>query len=91
MVQEKDILLERVDEVLLQRDENINLSLVVSVASTIMVVLFLFVPKIYLSNNIYKTSVDINTLKSKYLSLKNENNILKRKISLLKFHNGVTH
>ncbi len=91
MVQEKDILLEKVDEVLLQRDENINLSLVVSVASTIMMVLFLFVPKIYLSNNIYKTSVDINTLKSKYLSLKNENNILKRKISLLKFHNGVTH
>ena len=56
-----------------------------------MLALFLFVPKIYLSNNIYKTSVSIDKLKKEFLSLKNENDILKNKIAKIKYKNGVTH
>jgi len=88
---EKELLLDSVSEVLISKDNNITFSLTITVLSVIMLVLFLFVPKIYLSNNIYKNSVEIEKLKKEYLSLKNENSILKDKISILKYRNGVTH
>jgi len=88
---EKELLLSGVDEVLIAKDENVTLSFVITIVSVIMIILFLFVPKIYLSNNIYKTSVQIEQLKKDYLSLKDENNILKNKIAILKYRNGVTH
>jgi len=91
IAREKDVLLNSIDEVLFEKDQNITLSLAVSMCAVILFVLFLFVPKIYLSNNIYKQSVSINDLESEYLSLKNENYILKSKIDKLKFKNGVTH
>jgi cell division protein FtsB len=88
---EKELLLDSVSEVLISKDNNITFSLTITVLSVIMLVLFLFVPKIYLSNNIYKNSVQIEKLKKEYLSLKNENSILKDKIVILKYRNGVTH
>ena len=89
--EEKEILLKEVDELLISKDYNITLSLVLSVTAAILVVLFLFIPKVYLSNNIYKTSIKIEKLKKEYLSLKNENEILKNKIVILKYKNGVSH
>jgi len=91
MKTEKEILLSEVNEVLIQKDENVTMSFVIAVVSGIMLILFLFVPKVYLSNNIYKTSVKIESLKLNYLSLKDENKILKSKIARLKYKNGVTH
>jgi cell division protein FtsL len=88
---EKELLLSEVSEVLISKDENVTLSFVISIVSVIMIVLFLFVPKIYISNNIYQTSIEIEKLKKDYLSLKDENNILKNKIATLKYKNGVTH
>jgi cell division protein FtsB len=88
---EKEVLLDSVNEVLFHKDENITISLVISVIMVVMVVLFLFVPKIYLSNNIYKISVSIENLRSSYFSLKNENEILNKKIAKIKYKNGVTH
>jgi hypothetical protein len=88
---ERELLLGGVSEVLLLRDNNITISLAITITSLIMLVLFLFVPKIYLSNNIYETSIQIDSLKKEYLSLRNENYILKSKISVLKYKNGVTH
>jgi len=90
-ITEKNHLLEEVSEVLIHKDENVTISLVLSIVSIIMLVLFLFVPKIYLSNNIYKTSVSIDKLKMEFLSLKNENEILNNKIAKIKYKNGVTH
>jgi len=88
---EKELLLEEVEKILIVKDENVTLSLTIAIVSAIMLVLFLFVPKIYLSNNIYKNSVQIEQLKKEYLSLENENSILKDKIAILKYKNGVTH
>lgn len=87
---EKETLVKEVDKVLV-KDDSINLSLIVVVAISIMIVMFLFIPKIYLSNSIYKESLKINHLKVQYYSLLNENKILKEKIEKLKFKNGVTH
>ena len=88
---ERELLLSEVSEVLIQRDENVTISFVITIVTGIMLILFLFVPKIYLSNNIYKESIQIEKLQKDYLSLKDENKILNNKIAILKYKNGVTH
>ena len=88
---ERELLLEGVDELLIAKDENITLSLVIGVVGIVLFILFLFVPKIYFSNNIYNNSVQIRQLKKEYLSLMDENKILKNKIAILKYKIGVTH
>ena len=88
---EKELLLSKVQEVLIQKDENVTLSLVLGVVAVLTIVLFLFIPKIYLANNIYTASVDIEKLNYQYYSLKDENNILKNKIAKLRYKNGVNH
>jgi cell division protein FtsB len=88
---EKEVLLDSVEHVFLEKDENITLGLAISLGAVIFFILFLFVPKIYLSNNIYRESIQIDKLQKEYLSLSNENSILKSKIDKLKYQNGVTH
>jgi len=88
---EKGILLDSLENVFLEKDQNITISLALSVVAVVFFVFFLFVPKIYLSNNIYKQSTMISRLQEEYLSLYNENEILKSKIGKLKFKNGVNH
>jgi len=88
---ERELLLSEVNEVLIQRDENVTISFVITIVTGIMLILFLFLPKIYLSNNIYKNSIQIEKLYKDYLSLQDENKILKLKIAQLKYKNGVTH
>ena len=88
---EKEILLDSLENVFLEKDQNITIGLALSVVAVVFFVFFLFVPKIYLSNNIYKQSTMISRLQEEYLSLYNENEILKSKIGKLKFKNGVNH
>jgi cell division protein FtsL len=52
--------------------------------------LFLSIPKIYLSNNIYYVSKDINQLYSHYMSLKEENKFLIQQLEDAKFKNQIT-
>jgi cell division protein FtsB len=91
IINEKEILLNSLENVFLEKDENITVSLALTLSAVIFFVLFLFIPKIYLSNNIYKESIQIERLQKNYLSLSNENSILKSKIDKLKYQNGVTH
>ena len=42
------------------------------------IILLLIIPKIYISNNIYYTSVEINGLKKKYNKLSQENRLLQK-------------
>lgn len=51
--------------------------------------LFLYVPKIYLRNNIYYTSKDINRLYSHYISLQEENRFLAQQLEDMKFKNQI--
>jgi len=88
---ERELLLQGVDEFFIAKDESVTLSLVITIVGVIIFILFLFVPKIYFSNNIYSNSVQIQQLKKEYLSLMDENKILKNKIAILKYKNGVTH
>ena len=88
---EKTLLLESIQEILIHKDENVTISLLLTVVAVLTIVLFLFVPKIYLANNIYTNSVDIEKLNYEYYSLKDENIILKNKIAKLRYKNGVSH
>jgi hypothetical protein len=54
------------------------------------VILLLFIPKIFLINNIYYVSKDINKLYIKYMLLKYENKLLTQKNRDIKFKNQVT-
>ncbi len=51
--------------------------------------LFLFIPKIYFTNNIYYISKDINKLYAHYISLKEENKFLAQQLEDMKFKNQV--
>ena len=52
--------------------------------------LVVFIPKIYLRNNIYYVSKDINKLYSHYISLKEENKFLKQQLEDAKFKNQIS-
>ncbi len=82
---EKDILLEEIEEAI--EEKNLSFTLIKNVVYVIIFSLFLLVPKIYISNNIYFYSVKINKLLNEYYSLQAENSILESKIEKLKFKN----
>lgn len=70
----------------------INLSAkkaILIVLSITVVVLALFIPKIYLRNNIYYVSRDINILYADYISLKEENRFLQQQLEDMKFKNQI--
>ncbi|HIP12966.1 MAG TPA: hypothetical protein EYG97_04720 [Arcobacter sp.] len=52
--------------------------------------LVVFIPKIYLRNNIYYVSKDINRLYSHYISLKEENKFLQQQLEDAKFKNQIS-
>ena len=87
---EKEILLDSIEQ-MIEVDRSVSITFFISVIASIFIALFLFLPKIYLANSLYSASIQIEEMKTEYLSLKNENEILKSKIALLKFKNGVTH
>lgn len=59
------------------------------VLSTLIISLALFFPKIYLANNIYYISKDINKLYANYISLKEENRFLQQQLEDMKFKNQI--
>lgn len=60
--------------------------LVVTILSMVIVLLLIF-PKIYIASNIYFESVEIERLKKEYTILSEENKILTQKIEEKKFSN----
>jgi cell division protein FtsL len=59
------------------------------VLSILIISLVLFFPKIYLANNIYYVSKDINKLYANYVSLKEENRFLQQQLEDMKFKNQI--
>lgn len=59
------------------------------VFSTLILALILFFPKMFLANNIYYVSKDINKLYAHYISLKEENKFLAQQLEDMKFKNQI--
>lgn len=51
--------------------------------------LVLYIPQIYIQNNIYYVSKDINKLYAHYISLKEENKFLVQQLEDMKFKNQI--
>ena len=64
-----------------------SLLLVILILFTVLALLF---PKVYLRNNIYYVSKDINKLYAHYISLKEENRFLSQQLEDMKFKNQIT-
>ena len=63
-------------------------SLLIALGS-LLLALILFFPKIFLTNNIYYVSKDINKLYAHYISLKEENKFLAQQLEDMKFKNQI--
>ncbi|WP_419769674.1 MAG: hypothetical protein ACNI3C_10105 [Candidatus Marinarcus sp.] len=59
------------------------------VFAVLSIVLALYFPKIYLKNNIYYVSKDINIIYADYISLKEENRFLQQQLEDMKFKNQI--
>ena len=59
------------------------------VFGALFIALLLYFPKIYIKNNIYYTSKDINKLYAHYISLKEENRFLVQQLEDMKFKNQI--
>ncbi|RXK14182.1 hypothetical protein CP965_01675 [Halarcobacter mediterraneus] len=64
-------------------------SSILIVLCTLFFSLVLFFPKIFLANNIYYVSKDINKLYAHYTSLKEENKFLAQQLEDMKFKNQI--
>ncbi len=82
---EKSVLLEKVTPHI--QTGSISVSIIKNVIVVIAFAFALFLPKIYISSQIYLTSVQINKKLNEYYSLKAENSILLSKIEKIKFKN----
>ncbi|MGM0519045.1 MAG: hypothetical protein ACQERD_05330 [Campylobacterota bacterium] len=59
------------------------------VLSILLLALALYFPKIYLRNNIYYISKDVNKLYAHYISLQEENRFLSQQLEDMKFKNQI--
>lgn len=59
------------------------------VLTLLTIALVLYVPKIYLRNNIYYISKDINKIYAHYISLQEENKFLSQQLEDMKFKNQI--
>ena len=85
---EKQELLDSIEE-LEERHSQISFGTFVMVILTVLLVLALFVPKIYIANQIYYKSRNINKLLDDYEILKEENRLLNQKLEKLRFKTQV--
>ena len=82
---EKSVLLEEVTPHI--QTHSISISIIKNLILAIAFAFALFLPKIYISSQIYLSSVKINKKLNEYYSLKAENSILLSKIEKIKFKN----
>jgi len=87
-INDKNQLLDQIDEEI-KREKNLDFRLLITVFLTILVGLLVILPKIYIKNEIYYTSREINKLSSEYSVLLEENRFLRQKVEYIKFKNQV--
>ena len=86
---EKEVLLQEVSSVI--ELESISISFIRNVVIAIAVSLVMLLPKVYISNEVYLTSIRIGRLLNQYYSLKAEQTILSSKLEEIKFKNRLNY
>lgn len=72
-----------------RREKNLDFKFLLLVYLSIAVAFLIVLPKIYIKNQIYYISRDINKLYSEYSILKEENIHLKQKLESIRFKNQI--
>ncbi|WP_458699476.1 hypothetical protein ACKGJI_06490 [Sulfurospirillum sp. 1307] len=72
-----------------KREKNLDFKFLFLVYLSLFVAFLIVLPKIYIKNQIYYISRDINRLHSEYSTLKEENRYLKQKLDSIRFKNQV--
>jgi len=72
-----------------KKDKNLDFKFLLLVYLSLAVAFSIILPKIYIKNQIYYISRDINKLYSNYSILKEENRYLKQKLESIRFKNQV--
>ncbi len=72
-----------------KREKNISFGSLIWTYIVVFFVLLFLLPKIYISNQIYYISKDINKKYHKYTALREENRFLKKKIEQLQYQNQI--
>ena len=85
---EKQELLKEYDEIEFS-ERNLSFSTLLIAYLLIALGLLVFLPKVYIKNEIYYTSRDINKLYREYSTQKEENKALKKKIEYLKYKTDI--
>ncbi len=88
MTQDKQELLDSIQD-LGESQREISIGTFVLIILIVLLVLALFVPKIYLANQIYYKSRTINKLLDDYEILKEENRLLNQKLEKIRFKTQV--
>ena len=76
-------------ELVINKNRGLNATYVFTVLFSIIFVLALIFPKIYIQQQIYFISRDITKLKSEYDILKEENKFISRSVETIKFKNQI--
>ena len=84
----KDDLISVIEE-LDEQSSNLGFGILIAIFTFLVLILALFMPKIYLKHNIYYKSRDLRTLQYQHSALHQENIALKQKLQELKFKNQV--
>jgi hypothetical protein len=71
------------------KEENLSYKELFIVYGFILLAFLILLPKIYIANNIYYDSKDINKLYHKYTALKEENEALKKNLEKVRFRDEV--
>jgi len=71
------------------REKNLDFKFLILVYMSIAVAFLIVLPKIYIKNQVYYISRDINKLYSEYSILNEENKFLKQKLESIRFKNQV--
>jgi cell division protein FtsL len=72
-----------------KREKNIDFKTLLLVYLALGVAFLIILPKVYIKNQIYYISRDINKLDTEYSILEEENRYLKQKVESIKFKNQI--
>ncbi len=86
---EKEALLQELASVI--EWESISITFIRNIALAVAISLVMLLPKVYISNEVYLTSIKINRLLDQYYSLKAEHTILASKLEKIKFKNRLNY
>lgn len=85
---ERQELLSEIDTII-EKQNGLGFKTITTALSTLILVVAVTAPKIYLSASIYYMSLETDSLYSNYRALREENRFLEQKLEMLRYQNSI--